>query len=268
MKKFFIFVLVLLAAASVYGKDAPQYEKPMLDMYVPSGLVDNKMYVDFGHKLYRSLANYPSNDIFALVKSGANFNIGLRYMIWNGIEVNTAYDTSKDEKNIGASYVMKFPQLFFNAQAGLQFFDYEDPARGQQARNFFYSLSAQTVPLLDDRFTAAIDLAWDGYLNVFRTALGINFEVLKGLSISLEYYPQIQLEGGDGEDAAPAGPQMSGVYGFGIKYATYGHQFMLKFGNSPEIEAKQLMQGVTKQDIYVGFTIMRLIDFNPEEQPQ
>jgi hypothetical protein len=263
MKKLFIIVFAVLAVSSAFGKDAPQYEKPMLDMYVPSGLENNQMYVNFGHKLYRSLANYPSNDIFALVKSGANFNIGLRYMIWNGIEVNTAYDTSKDEKNIGASYAMKFPQLFFNAQAGLQFFDYEDPARGQQARNFFYSFCAQTVPLLDDRFTAAIDLAWDGYLNAFRTGIGVNFEVIKNLSISFEYYPIIQ-----GDEEESAGPEVSGVYGFGIKYATYGHQFMLKFGNSPEIEAKQLVQGVTSQDIYVGFSIMRLIDFNPEEQPQ
>jgi hypothetical protein len=32
------------------------------------------------------------------------------------------------------------------------------------------------------------------------------------------------------------------------------------------MEARQLMQGTTTNNIYVGLSIMRLIDFNPEAQ--
>ena len=62
-----------------------------------------------------------------------------------------------------------------------------------------------------------------------------------------------------------AEPEKKACYTFGVKYSTYGHQFMLKFGNSTQMEARQLMQGTPVEDFFVGISIMRLIDFNPEQ---
>ena len=264
MKRLAVFVLVFLATVPLF---AVQYEKPMIDMVVPSGLENNQMYVNFGHKFYRTLAGYPGNDMFALLKSGANLNLQLRYMIWNGIEVKAAYDLGNDEKNIGLSYVLKFPQLFFNTQADFQFFDYEDLVLGQQARNLFYLVSVETIPLWNDRVTAAINVGYDGYYNTARFGIGACVEVIKDLSLTAEFYPNgLGGEGDDEEGGGSGAAAAKSVFSFGLKYFTYGHQFMLKFGNSAEMEPRMLMQGAATNEIFVGLSMMRLVDFNPEEQ--
>ena len=267
MKKILYAVIFVLANAAAY---AIQYEVPMLDLTVPSGLADKQMYFNFGHKFMQSLNDYPSGDTSAIFKNGASLNLNARYMIWNGIEVKAGYDTLSDEKNVGVSYVKKLPAAFFNAQLDVQFFSYDDKAlRGQTAKNFFYLLSAQTVPLLDERFTAAIDLGYDGYFQRAVMGLGLSFMVIKDLTIVAEYYPVIPvINKEDGEGATSVDPEINGCYGIGIRYSTYGHQFMLKFGNSTQMEARQLMQGTSADNIYVGISIMRLIDFSGAEDAQ
>ncbi len=265
MKKIAITALLVLLTA---GISAVQYETPLLDMTVPSGLTDNSLYFNFGHKFGQPLNDYPSNNSFALLKNGATLNLALRYMVWNGIEAKAAYDSLADEKNIGLSYARKFPELFFSAQADLQFFSYDDPGRFQTAKNFFYLISLQSVPLVDNRFTIAVDAGYDGYFDTTRFALGISAEVIKDVALVFEYYPQppaLSAGDGDGDEdgggAAVSGPAVNGCYSIGIKYATYGHQFMLKFGNSTAMETRTLMQGTTSENIYVGISIMRLVDF-------
>ena len=241
---------------------AVQYEVPMLDLTVPSSLTSNQMYFDFGHKMMQALNTYPANDTFALLKNGASLNLNLRYMIGAGFEVKAGYDTIADEKNIAVSWVQKIPSIYLNAQVDLQFFGYTDIERAQTAKNFFYLLSLQTVPFLDDRVTLAVDLGYDGYLQKQAIGLGLSILALKDITLVGEFYPV--LETADVEESTTT--TKIPCYSFGVRYATYGHQFMLKFGNSTQMEARQLMQGATANNLYFGISIMRFIDFNNTEE--
>ncbi|MEI7542171.1 MAG: DUF5777 family beta-barrel protein [bacterium] len=259
MKKIFITIILAMASVTLF---AVQYEMPMLDLTVPSGLTNNQMYFNFGHKMMQALNKYPTDNVFALLKNGASLNLNLRYMVGAGFEFKAGYDTIADEKNIAVSWVQKIPSIYLNAQVDLQFFGYTDAERTQTAINFFYLLSLQTVPFLDERVTVAVDLGYDGYLQKQAMGLGVSILTLKDITLVGEYYPVFEAEADEDITAT----EKVACYSFGIRYATYGHQFMLKFGNSTQMETRQLMQGTTANNLYFGISIMRFIDFNnPEE---
>ncbi|MEI7640163.1 MAG: DUF5777 family beta-barrel protein [bacterium] len=254
MKKLLIIVVFLLASVSLF---AVQYEVPMLDMTVPSGLTANQMYVNFGHKLLQPLNKYPTDNFFAIVKNGASFNLNLRYMIWNGLEIKTGYNTIADEKNVGLSWVAKAPSQGLSLQADVLYYNYDDRLiRNQMASNFLYLLSAQSVPLIWDRFSVAVNAGYDGYFSEFVMGLGVSAMIVDNVTLVGEYYPLANDIMEKGKIAC---------YGFGLRYSTYGHQFMLKFGNSTQMEPRELMLGTTTNDMYVGISMMRFVDFNAEE---
>ena len=254
MKKILVLMLALVAALPAF---AAQYEMPFLNMVVPSGLEQNQMYFNFEHKFYQALNRYPSNDPFAVLNNGANLNVSLRYMPLEGLEVNAGYSSRQKEKLIGASYAMKMPALYFNWQAGLQFFSYEDTAFTQASQNLYYYIALQSVPFLEELLSVSLDLSYDGYEGMFGMAAGLSVAVIKNLSVVAEFYPYFE---GGGEDTAVTSEKFP-VYAFGLIYRTSGHQFMLKFSNSPEMGMRRMNCGADSLDLYAGISIMRLIEF-------
>jgi hypothetical protein len=252
MKKMVVAVLLLLSAAPVF---ALQYENPMLNMAVPSGLEKGQMYFQFEQKFYQALNSYPDSDHFALLDGGANLNISIRYMAIAGIELNAGYTVLSREKTAGASYVLNLIDLNFNIQAGLEFFSYYDYARSSDDQNLFYYLALQNTPLLDGRLIFTADAAYDGYNKNPGAAIGVSYEVVRGLSVLAEYYPVIKTDKNNKNIGDIS------CYSAGFKIQTSGHQFIFKFGNSYSMGIRQLMLGVKTQDIYAGFEIMRLIVF-------
>ncbi len=253
MKKTIALVIAfMLAAVFIF---AEQYENPMLNMTVPSGLEDGQAYIVINHMFLSTLHDYPTDDFYAVFDGGANFGLGFRYMIGWGIEAKAGYTTKNREQSAGLSYTFKAPKLFFNAQADVSFFSYRDFVHSNYDQNLFYLLSLQSVPLLDDIFVLSVDAGYDGYNQNFGMSVGLSAEVLKHLRVIAEYYPVFK-----GPDASPLIGN-TGYFSFGLKYDTFGHQFILRAGNSSDIGTRVLMLGTNKQDIYVGLTIMRLIAF-------
>jgi hypothetical protein len=252
MKRLFITTALVLAAGFVF---AAQYENPMLNMSVPSGLEQGQMYFYFEHKFYQTLHNYPNNDLFAVFDNSANMNIGLRYMAFAGLEVSAGYTVQNREKLAGASYALKFPGLYFNLQAGIQLFSYHDYIHDNEDTNLFYSLALQSIPLFDDKFLLSLDAAYDGYNENPGFGIGASYEVFRGLSVLAEYYPAVKADPNNTLIGS------TGCYSFGFKIQTSGHQFIFKFGNSYDVGMRRLMLGTKTQDVYAGFEIMRLINF-------
>lgn len=252
MKRILLALCVMLQSFLVF---AAQYEEPMLNMGVPSGLDQGQMYFKFDHKFYQGLNSYPDDDLFALLDNSVNMNLELRYMAVAGLEVNAGYTTDNREQMLGLSYVLQFPDLFFNVQAGLQYFTYRDFVNNNYNQNVFYSVSIQSVPFFDDRLIISLDAAFDGFVQNPGMAIGASFEVFDDISVLAEYYPVIKL------DPANTLVGATGVYFFGFKMQTFGHQFIFKFGNSTDMGMRRFMLGTDTLDLYAGFSIMRLIRF-------
>jgi len=259
MKKILLLTLFLFAA---FLACAVQYESPMLNMTVPSGLSDGQTYLEVEHKFLRSFASYPTNDLFAVLNYGSNIKIGLRYMIWEGIEAKVAYTSYHREKMAGLSYCLKTPQFGFNSQVDVRYFNYEDVSQDfypdyypkvtkGAVSNLFYQLSMESVPFLDDRVNVALNLGYDGHKNMPGMGLGLSVEVFDHFRLLADYYPVLKVVDGN----------TTGCFSLGMKIDTSGHQFIIRVGNSPEIGSKDLMHGTKSQDIYLGFEIMRLIAF-------
>lgn len=252
MKRVFLAVFFVLSAMQAF---ALQYEDPMLNMTVPSGLEQNQSYLEIEHKFFQSFAHYPDNDFFALLNWGSNIKIGVRSMLFQGLEAKVDYISLHREKIAGLSYVLKEPQLGFNAQADVQFINEQDlNLTGLAApvkQDFFYQLSLQTEKFLDEKVYVSADIGYDAIENDPGIGLGIGVRTFEHFTILAEYYPLLKTI--DGRNQA--------CYSFGIKVDTYGHQFIIRAGNSDEIGSRDMMHGSANQDIYAGFEIMRLIAY-------
>ncbi len=252
-------VLVLLAMLCVGAVSAKQFENPMLNLTVPSGLEQGEMYLVIGHKFLQTLyhdstASYDlKNDFFAVLNYGSNVKIGLRGMIWQGIEANVAYVSKHREKIAGLSYVLKTPDIGFITQMDIQFINFQDmPADINPVKqNLFYLLSVESIPFLDDRVAVGVNAGYDSLEKQAGLGIGISVETIRHFRLLADYYPVIN----------PAGGRTTGCYGFGVKIDTNGHQFVIKAGNSDEIGSRDLMHGTTNNNMYIGFDIMRLISF-------
>jgi len=252
MKKLVLVLFLFLSAGCIF---AAQYENPMVNMDVPTGLEQGQMYIKFDHKFYQALNMYPKDDMFAIFDNLVNMNLELRYLAVAGLEINAGYTTANREQTAGVSYVLKFHDLHFNAQAGIEFFTYRDFTHSDYDQNLFYSLDLQSEPLLDDTLVISLDAAYDGYAQNPGLGIGASYEILRNISIMAEYYPLIKA------NLKSDCLGTTGVYFAGLKFQTSGHEFILKFGNSSDIGMRRMMLGASRLDLYAGFEIMRLVMF-------
>jgi hypothetical protein len=251
MKKTYLAVVLVLLSAALF---AEQFENPMLNMTVPSGLEDSQAYIVINHKFMRTLYNYPKDDLYAVFDGGANFNLDFRYMIGWNIEAQAGYTTTNREQTAGLSYTFNTPKLFFNSSVDVQFFTYRDPATGTFNQNLFYLLSLQTIPFFEERAVLTADAGYDGFNSHIGLGLGASYEIFKHIRVLAEYFPVFNETG-----STAAGT--TGCYSFGVKIDTFGHQFMFTAGNSSQIGTRRMMLGTNVQDVFVGLKIMRLIAF-------
>jgi hypothetical protein len=252
VKKIIIIAISFFIAAAVY---AEQFENPMLNMTVPSGLEDGQAYFVLNNNFLRTLHDYPTDDLYALFDDGVNMNLNFRYMTVSGLEAKVGYTTKNREQTAGISYVYKNPKLFLSSQLDVQFFSCVDYVHNNFDQNLFFLLSMQSVPLIDDKVVVSADAGYDAFNENIGLAIGLSYEVLSHLNLLAEYYPVFK--GADSNQNIGT----SGCYSFGIKLDTFGHQFIFKVGNSPDTGTRRLMLGTDRQDIYIGLTIMRLIAF-------
>ena len=235
--------------------NAEQYESPMLNMTVPSGLEDGQAYFTLNHKFLQSLRAYPEDNLYALFDGGVNMNLYFRYMPAWDIEIKFGYTTKNREQTAGLSYTLKTPKILFNSQVDVQFFSYADYVQNNFAQNLFYLLSLQSVAFWDDRVVVSVDAGYDGYNEHIGLGIGASMEIVRHIRLLAEYYPVFLRE----DRSVNVGT--TGCYAFGIKLDTFGHQFIFKAGNSADTSTRRMMLGTTTQDVYIGFTIMRLIAF-------
>ena len=247
----YITVFVLLTASILTA-----FEPSMLNLTTPSRLENTEAVFKITHRLYGQVDNDPFETFFGL-DAGANISLGMRYALLPRLELNAAYTRLQKEYVLGASYAHFFPQLHAGGQLDVQFFSFQEAGEEERNDNFFYALSLQTEPLFGI-LRPVINAGFDGYNEKFGIAVGvsmgtdIDFGPVNRIDVIGEYCPVID------RDDAIQGPENS--FAFGIKTATYGHNFMLLVGNNSQISARRLMLGTGSNDLYFGFNVHRHID--------
>lgn len=246
MKSFYCIVLIL------FCQNAFSLEPSKINLRVPTGLESKQMVLGIQHRFYGTL----KDDLLGM-NAGANTGLNIRYLVWSKLEINGAFARYQKEYTIGAGYAFFIPQLWLHSQINLEFFDYEKLGLSTRRRNLFYSAALQTEPILA-RIIPTINIAYDGYNQRIGLGAGLDvgfeFEIgpLEGMNIIAEYFPIMN------RDNDVNGPKNS--FTTGLKFNTYGHHFIFLVGNTSEIGIRRLMLGANNNDLYLGFTIHRLIN--------
>jgi hypothetical protein len=250
VKKIIMFFALFLCVQGIFA-----FEPSALNLRVPSNLDGNALVFDVQHRFYGILTEETFDNFFGL-DLGGNVNLGLRYAVLPRLELNANYTRSEKEYRLGASYAHYFPQIFVKGQVDVQYFDFE--RSGERNRNFYYGVVLQTFHI-GGILVPTANLAYDGYTEKFGLGFGLDlgfdweFGPIEHISFIGEYYPVLQSE----ELVTGA----ENYFAAGIRLDTYGHHFMLQISNGWEIGPRRLMLGTSTNDIYLGLTIHRILQF-------
>jgi hypothetical protein len=227
-------IFTLFAVMVSFAAFAEQFEHPMMDLDVPSGMEKGQMYVELGEKSYAPLNNYP---------------LGVRYMATDNISAGVSYISEKMEKTAELSYTFNFEKNGFNAKIEAAYInDREAPGEPLKSKPFGL-VSFQTVPFMNKMFVVTVDYGSESGHSGLGT--GILYNISEHNCLLAEYYPVINQYKSN----------TTSCYSFGYKHDTYGHQFIFRVGNSSQIGARDLMQGTNSGNLYAGVDVMRLFAF-------
>jgi len=246
MKKLSAAALLILAFSMGSG-----FETDLPNLKVPSSIKPGTIMLDIEHRLIGGL-------------TGANVDLGLRGMVWSGIELNASYahytydprDRTRNEYRLGASYVYRVPRVL-RVQGDAQFFSYQVPSAAARRQSVFGLLSVAGEPILK-HVTPVVNVGYDGYER--RVGLGTGLDLgfpfnigpFRFVHLAGEYCPVIA------RDTLRNGRQNS--FAGGVTFETYGHHFQFLVGNSLETSARRLMLGAPRNNLYLGFNIHRFLD--------
>jgi len=247
----YVAVFLLLTVSTLIA-----FEPSMVNLTTPSRLENTESVFKITHRFYGSVDDDPLESFFGL-DAGANVSLGMRYALLPRLELNAAYTRLQKEYVLGASYAYFLPQMHVGGQLDIQFFSFQETGIEERSKNFYYALSLQTEPLFGV-LRPVVNAGFDGYNEKLGVAVGMSIGTdvdigpVNRLDLVAEYYPVI-----DRDEAVHAADNS---FAFGIKAATYGHNFMLIVGNNSQISVRRLMLGAATNDLYVGFNIHRHID--------
>ncbi|MBT5421064.1 MAG: hypothetical protein HOK80_09240 [Candidatus Cloacimonetes bacterium] len=235
------------------------YDFSMINLIHPSGLKAKQGEIMIRHRFYGDITDKPL-DNFLGMDVGANINLSARYQFIRKAELNVSYSRQKSEKIIGLAYRIDLEDFPVYGQLGVDYFSYEEISQEEPTRrNLFCYLSLQNDELFD-RFTATINPAYDGYNQRFAFGAGITIKIVDNISILAEYYPVLDRESAGDELAQYIGEE--DAYGLGLKFDTYGHQFIFLLSNTDDIGLRRVSLGADSDSyLRLGFNIQRRLEW-------
>jgi hypothetical protein len=224
----------------------------MPDLIVPEQITAPSLEVNVTHRFYRQpTAMFPDNFI-----AGANVKAGLRYAIWQGLEVRAEYVFIPKEFTMDAGYSMSFPQIFLRAQAYLQYYGAQSDVSKYWDYNALYQVNLQSTAILG-RIYPVVNVAFDGMSKKFGMGTGLDVMVWNNIDVVGEYYPAL----GKRDTQLYTGSSLVNCFLAGVGFTTLGHHFMINVSNSRDMVMRRLMRGTADNTLFYGFTIQRLFSF-------
>lgn len=249
MSKNLLGLLFLFLTFSAYS-----LENDLLNLNVPTQMEKNELAFIIRHRFYGDVTDDPIGNHLG-IDYGANVGLGVRYLIWNKLELKAGYAVGHKEYTLGGSYAVEFNPLYLRSQIDVEYFDYTDFIADEDVRNLFYLLSLQS-DLLPNLLSVAVNLGYDEENSKigmgFGVDIGFNFDFnyIQRIHLIAEYFPLLEEE-----------ENLVNSFALGIKAETFGHLFMFSLGNNTEIGTRRAMLGAPSNTLHFGFNIYRFISF-------
>lgn len=172
-----------------------------------------------------------------------------------GLEASAEFVFVPKEYTLNACYSLSFPQLFFRAQARLQFYGAQNNAFTGWDYNGLYEINLQSTALLG-RIYPVVNIAFDGLSRKFGIGTGLDATVWNNIDVVGEYYPVLGKP-----DTQFNGTPLVNCFLAGVKITTFRHHFFINVSNSTDMVMRRLMRGTPDNTLRYGFTIQRLFGF-------
>ncbi|MDA3812631.1 MAG: DUF5777 family beta-barrel protein [Candidatus Cloacimonetes bacterium] len=246
-------VAFLVAIVSLQASDFS-----MINLINPTGLKQKQAEIMIRHRFYGDITDAPL-DNFLGMDAGANVNLSARYQFYRKADVKISYTRRKSEKILGLAYRIDIEDFPVYGQLGIDYFSYEELSQPETTRhNFLYHFSFQNEELID-RFAATLNTAYDGYNQRLVLGFGLMIKIVDNISLLGEYYPVLDRDSTSEKLAQYIGDE--DAFAFGLKFDTYGHQFIFLLTNTDDVGLRRTSLG-TAQDSHLrlGFNIQRRLD--------
>ncbi len=249
MKRGFVLFAIL-----VFPHILGAFENSMLNLSLPSGLETKQAQFFLDHRfLGKALKEKPFDSFFGMDNS-AFVRIGFRIPVWEKFELAVSRCNNQKEYTAGAGYTFVFQGNRLKTKLEVQYVTFRlfDVNTLEERRdNALFSQIAMEYPVFSGRCIPVLDVGYDGSTQKTGLGIGINMVVSKTFGLIGEYFPRIEKDLDIPKDS----------FAFGIKVQTYGHHFLFMLGNNHEIGTRRMMAGAYSNDLYLGITIKRLLEF-------
>jgi len=249
-----IVVVFILLITSLFA-----YDFSMINLIHPSGLKQKQAEVMIRHRFYGDITDDPLDNFFGM-DAGANVSLSARYQFYRKAEAKLSYTRQKSEKILGLAYRIDVEDFPLYGQLGINYFRYEELSQTETTRqNLLYHFSLQNEEIVD-RFTATMNTAYDSYNQRLILGFGMTIKIIDSMSLLGEYYPVLDRESASEKLAQYIGEE--DAFALGLKFDTYGHQFIFLLSNSDDVGLRRTSLGATEDShLRLGFNIQRRLDW-------
>lgn len=224
---------------------AQVYSGSFLSLHSPiTGVSRGDFEFAMNHRFFgAALKNDPLDSFFGL-DNGANVRFGIRYYATDRVYVGGSHARLGNNNSVYAGWsAAPAGNLLVGIEAG---FSSVKPSSAADREGNINAVGSASIGLFQDKLRPVLNLAYDGYRENTGAGFGVRYQVAERLALLGEYYPSAEEDAG--EDC----------FGMGMRYNTWGHQFLLGLTNSSGIGIFDQMASSNTQDLSFALSVRRL----------
>lgn len=234
-----VFLLLAITAAGY------TYNGTFLNLYSPvSGTSQGDFEFSMNHRFFgTALKNDPLDSFFGL-DSGANVSVGMRYYPVEDFYLSASHARLQKVNTVNAGWsAIAGENLEFGIEAG---YISVKPSSVDDREGGIAVTGSISLSFLQNKLRPVLNYAFDGNRDNNGAGLGIEFQAAERVAFFGEYFPA------SNDDAD------QDCFGFGCRYNTWGHQFLLGLTNSSGIGIYEQLEGSATADLSIALSIRRL----------
>jgi hypothetical protein len=222
----------------------------MINLKVPTDLLPFQGEFCVRHRFYGKFTDKPFENFFGM-NQGANVGMDFRFSPLKRIEINSMYIFEYNEYILGCGYTFDIPEVYLKTQFNIHLFSFKPVFDVPDRKTGSYvQVVIQTNPIIQ-RLQPVINMGYDSYLK--KSGIGFGFDLI--LIKKFHFIGEIFHNNNSQHYLTKKS------YAFGFKLLTYGHRFVILLGNNNDIGVRRLVQGTKSNNLFLGFSIHRIIEF-------
>jgi len=238
MKAAMMVLAAVLAAAQAYSGSFLNLCSPI------SGPLRGDFEFSMNHRFYGAALKDDPMDSFFGLDTGANVKFGVRYYARDDFFLGVSHERLGSTNSINAGWSTS-PAT--NLEIGIEgSYSSVKPTASEDREGGVMAVASLSLSFLQGKLRPVFNYAFDDYRDNNGAGLGIEFQAAEKLALFGEYYP---VSDDDAEEDC---------FGFGARYHTWGHQFLLGLTNSSGIGIYEQLEGSGTQDLSFALSIRRL----------